>query len=56
MFETGPPAQMVCEKNEHTKTEPFFAMQAFHSFSSAHIGADLKTKTYCYQKKRFLLL
>lgn len=56
MFETGPPAQMVSEKNKHTKTEPVFAMQAFHSFIWAQMDADLKTKTYWYQKKHFLLL
>lgn len=56
MFETGPPAQMVCEKNKHTKTEPLFATQAFHSFIWAQMGADLKAKTYWSPKKRFLLL
>lgn len=51
MFETGPPARMVCGKNKHAKTEPLFAMQAFHSFISAQMGAGLKTKTYWYRKK-----
>lgn len=51
MFESGPPAQVVCGKDKHTKNGAFLCQAKFHSFIWAQMGAGLKTKTSWSPKK-----
>lgn len=56
MFESGPLAQVVCGKDKHTKTEPFFARQSFTASSGLKWGLVWRLKPPGPQKKHFLLL